>query len=102
MEWWAADPPGTLRPWRIRRPFAGIGQATPDGIPYLTPEIQLFYKAKNIRPKDETDFTAALPVLTAAQRQWLDDALALAHGPHPWRHRLRGPGPGTPGAAAAT
>jgi hypothetical protein len=144
-EWWAADPPGTLRPWRpgerlppaihdiwcrpapakpwriqvmldesdgadwvsrrdprIRRPLAEIGHASPDGTPYLAPEIQLFYKARNIRPKDEADFTAALPVLTAARRQWLGDALALAYGAHPWRDRLRGPASGRPGAATAT
>lgn len=144
-EWWAADPPGTLRPWppgerlppavhdiwcrpgpgrpwriqvmldesdggdwvsrrdpRICRPLAGIGQASRDGIPYLAPEIQLFYKARNVRPRDETDFTAALPVLTEAGREWLGDALALAYGAHPWRDRLGGPASGTPGAPAAS
>lgn len=130
-QWWAADPPGSLRPWRpreqlpagihdiwcrpgpdqpwriqvmidessdgdwisrrdpgIRRPLAGIGRTSSDGIPYLAPEIQLFYKAKNPRPKDETDFTAALPSLTHEQRQWLSDAIARTHGDHPWRDRL--------------
>ncbi|HEX5293738.1 MAG TPA: amino acid transporter [Streptosporangiaceae bacterium] len=99
-EWWAdwvsrRDP-------RIRRPLARIGHAGPDGIPYLAPEIQLFYKARKVRPKDEADFTAALPVLTAAQRQWLGDALLLAYGAHPWGDRLRGPASGRPGAATAT
>ena len=130
-EWWAADPPGTLRPWRpgehlpaaihdiwcrpgagqpwrtqmmtdesgdgdwisrrdpaIRRSLAGIGRVTRDGIPYLAPEIQLFYKAKNPRLKDETDFTAVLPCLARAQRRWLSDALARTYGEHPWRNRL--------------
>jgi hypothetical protein len=48
-----------------------------------------FYKADNGRPKDETDFAAALPVLTEPQRQWLSDALSLVYGPgHPWRAQL--------------
>lgn len=74
---------------RIRRPITSIGLVTVRGIPYLAPEIQLFYKADNRRPKDETDFAAALPVLTKPQRQWLSDALSLVYGPgHPWRAHL--------------
>lgn len=138
-EWWAADPPGTLRPWQpreqlpagihdiwcrpgpdqpwriqvmidesigddwasrrdpgIRRPVTGIGRASRDGLPYLAPEIQLFYKAKDPRPKDETDFTAVLPFLTETQRRWLSDALARTVGEHPWRDRL------SPAPAAGT
>ena len=72
----------------IRRPIAGIGKTSTVGIPYLAPEMQLFYKAKTLRPKDETDFTAVLPSLTQAQRQWLSDAIAHPHGDHPWRDRL--------------
>lgn len=74
---------------RIRRPIASLGCVTADGIPYLTPEIQLFYKAKATRPKDEADFAVMLTMLTASQRQWLSDALALVYSPdHPWRSRL--------------
>ncbi len=77
---------------RIRRPITSIGLVTARGIPYLAPEIPLFYKAKNGRPKDETDFAAALPVLTKPQRQWLSDTLSLVYGPaHPWRARLLAP-----------
>ena len=131
-EWWAADPPGRLRPWasgeilppmvhdiwcrpsadapwriqfmldetegddwvsrrdpRIRLPISAIGRTNADGIPYLAPEIQLFYKAKSPRPKDEADFAAALPVLEPAQRQWLRDVMTMAYGSHPWLDRLR-------------
>jgi len=35
---------------RIRRPITSIGLVTVRGIPYLAPEIQLFYKAMNGRP----------------------------------------------------
>jgi hypothetical protein len=130
-EWWAADPPGTLRKWRpgeglpvgvhdiwcrpgpgapwriqvmldesdngdwvsrrdpgIRRPLTDIGMTGSGGIPYLAPEIQLFYKAKNPRPKDEADFTAVLTFLTEPQRQWLSSALACTFGDHPWQDRL--------------
>jgi hypothetical protein len=142
-EWHAADPPGTLRPWRpaeqlpagvhdiwcrpgpgdpwriqimldesagadwvsrrdrrIRRPVAGIGFSTADGIPYLAPEIQLLYKANGRRPKDEADFAACLPVLTGPQARWLSDALSIAYGPeHPWRARLPGDEEPSPGSA---
>ncbi|HEY0807722.1 MAG TPA: amino acid transporter [Pseudonocardiaceae bacterium] len=140
-EWWAADPPGVLRPWtagevlppavhdiwcrpadgqpwrvqfmldessgsdwvsrrnpRLRRPIAELGHRTPAGIPFLAPEIQLLYKAARPRPKDEHDFTEVLPVLTAAQQQWLHAALTDTYGGHPWRDRLTRPAwRGTPG-----
>jgi hypothetical protein len=127
-EWWAADPPGTLRrwapgetlagevsdiwcrpagdqPWRIqlmldehttsgdwvsrrnteiRRPISSIGGVGENGVPYLLPEIQLFDKAKNPRPKDETDFAAIRPQLTAAQWSWLREALVATYGDHHW------------------
>lgn len=133
-ELWAADPPGSLRPWergevlpagvhdiwcrpagatgwrvqimleeseggewvsrrdpRVRRSLDALGFVTGDGMPVVAPEVQLHYKAKGPRPKDETDFEAALPVLDAGQRQWLDDALATTYGEgHPWREQLRG------------
>jgi hypothetical protein len=130
-EWWAADPPGTLRrwqpdeylhrgihdiwcrpgpgtPWRIqimldeaqdglwvsrrdtavRRPVAELGAISTGGIPYVTPEVQLYYKAKNPRPKDETDFAAALPSLALTQRIWLTTAILETYGAHRWVDRL--------------
>ncbi len=36
--------------------------------PYLAPEIQLFYKAKGLRPKDELDFARTLPTLDQQRR----------------------------------
>jgi hypothetical protein len=121
-EWWAADPPGTLRPWqpqetlppsvhdiwcrpddkawriqvmldesdgedwvcrrnaRLRRPIPELGRVSADGIPYLAPDVQLFYKAHQPRAKDETDFAAALPLLSAAERAWLDHAITDTYG----------------------
>ncbi|WP_425837254.1 nucleotidyltransferase domain-containing protein [Streptomyces fractus] len=132
-ELWAADPPGTLRPWepgerlaagvhdiwcrpagatrwriqlmleetegdvwvsrrdpRLRRPLDALGFTTADGTPVVSPEVQLHYKAKGLRPKDQVDFDAALPILAQEQRSWLADALAATYGRgHPWAERLR-------------
>ncbi|GII78576.1 hypothetical protein Sru01_35580 [Sphaerisporangium rufum] len=132
-EWWAADPPGVLRPWapgevlpgsvrdiwcrpgptepwriqvmldesdgedwisrrcaRVRRPIAALGHRSAVGIPYLAPEVQLYYKAKRPRAKDEKDFLEVLPVLTGAQRDWLAWAIDTAYGEHSWAERLAG------------
>lgn len=72
----------------IARPIAAIGRATADGIPYLEPEIQLLYKARGLRPKDEVDFTHALPTLDQERRRWLRQALDTAHPNHPWLRRI--------------
>ncbi|MFJ4911079.1 nucleotidyltransferase domain-containing protein [Streptomyces sp. NPDC088726] len=132
-EWWAADPPGTLRPWkpgeilpadvhdiwcrpgpdepwrvqfmlddvaggdwvfrrdpRIRLPLDRLGAVSGDGVPYVVPEVQLLYKSRSRRPKDEQDFAAALPVLGDDQRAWLTETITLAAGAdHPWAARLR-------------
>jgi hypothetical protein len=130
-EWWAADPPGTLRrwlpgetlpvgvddiwcrptadqPWRIqlmldescgedwvsrrnpdlRLPVSSLGCTSKEGFPYLAPEIQLFYKAKNPRPKDNADFAAVLPLLDTRQRHWLAQAITEPYGTHPWLSQL--------------
>ena len=130
-EWWAADPPGTLRPWRpgevlpagvhdiwcrpgpeepwriqfmldesegeewvsrrepvVRRPLGEYGRLTVDGLPYVAPEIQLFYKSKGLRPKDEQDFEQVLPILTQGERDWLMAVLALSSQDHPWIRRI--------------
>lgn len=133
-EWWAADPPGTLRPWRpgellpaavhdiwcrpgpsepwriqimldeaegdawvsrrddrVRRPVAELGARSVEGVPYLVPEVQLYYKAGEPRPRDEQDFAAALPALDVAQRGWLAGAITRTYGRHPWNDSLRRP-----------
>ncbi len=72
---------------RIRRPLETLTFEA-GGVRYLAPEVQLLYKAPGRRPKDQSDFEAAIPLLSAAQRKWLGDSLALAHPDHPWRARL--------------
>jgi hypothetical protein len=73
---------------RIRLPLPALGRTGPDGIPYLTPEVQLYYKAKTPRPKDEIDFAQVLPVLAAGQRRWLADVITCSYGEHPWVQHL--------------
>ncbi|MER6991221.1 amino acid transporter [Saccharopolyspora hirsuta] len=73
---------------RLRRDVRSIGRTGSDGIPYLAPEILLFYKAKDTRPKDEVDFAALLPLLGADQRRWLAGAIRDTFGDHPWLARI--------------
>ncbi len=54
----------------------------------LRPEIQLFYKAKYHRPKDESDFAAVLPSLSTPQQHWLRRNLNQCYGADPWIARL--------------
>lgn len=74
---------------RIRRPIADIGNISPDGIPYLNPEIVLLYKAKNLRGRDEHDFQQVLPKLGDDARSWLGDSLRIVHPDHPWVESLQ-------------
>ena len=76
----------------VRRPIEALGGVSPGGIPYLTPEIQLYYKAKQPRPKDEMDFVAVLPSLDLKQRLWLGDAIRRTYGSgHAWLALLAPP-----------
>jgi hypothetical protein len=68
----------------IRLPLAALTARTPEGIPHLAPEIQLLYKAKGVRPKDEADFRRVLPRLDVHARSWLLDALARIDARHEW------------------
>lgn len=76
------------RSQRVRMSLDRIGHRTADGVPFLAAEVQLFYKARSPRPKDQLDFDAVLPHLTPPQRAWLDDALDRTVPDHPWRRRL--------------
>jgi hypothetical protein len=70
---------------QISRPIDAITQTDDAGIGHLVPEIQLFYKARQPRPKDEIDFAAVLPKLSAHQLNWLRDAILTVYGDdHPW------------------
>lgn len=57
---------------------------TKDGIPYLRPEIQLLHKGRALRPKDQQDFEAALPLLEHRECAWLREALMATQPNHVW------------------
>lgn len=59
-----------------------------DGIRYLQPEIQLLYKARGQRPKDDAEFVAAHPHLDERRRGWLRDALVRTIPDHSWLQNL--------------
>ncbi|MBO0901851.1 hypothetical protein J1G43_17965 [Cellulomonas sp. zg-ZUI22] len=81
-EWVSRRDPG------LRRPLAGIRRTTATGLPYLAPEVQLYYKAKAPRPKDVADLESALPHLTDEQRTWLHGAVSRVSPEHAWLGRL--------------
>ncbi len=59
-----------------------------DGVRYIRPEVQLLYKAKGQRPKDEADFAEVAPLLGPAERRWLREQLERLHPGHAWLGRL--------------
>jgi hypothetical protein len=73
---------------RIRRPLAEAIEFSPDGIPYLVPEIVLLFKAKSPKEKDEADLALTLPTLTPKRIAWLRNALQIVHPKHEWIGRL--------------
>ncbi|MEO3752595.1 hypothetical protein [Streptomyces sp. B6B3] len=73
---------------RLRLPYDTIIERTADGIPYLTPELVLLFKAKAPRPKDQTDFDATLPLLSRTRRNTLSGWLRRVHPGHPWLEEL--------------
>lgn len=72
---------------RVRLPTADILWRT-GGLHYLRPEVQLLHKAPGLRPKDQADFEACLPLLDEPAKDWLRVTLDLAHPGHPWSTRL--------------
>ena len=54
------------------------------GVASLRPEVQLLYKAKEVRSHDQADFDHVLPTLGPAAREWLSKSLRLVHPGHPW------------------
>ncbi|HEX2672110.1 MAG TPA: hypothetical protein VHM25_14615 [Polyangiaceae bacterium] len=83
--------PGSRDEWVYRREPAlrlPLNEALweQEGVRYLQPEIQLLYKAKARRPKDDADFRAALPLLDERRKAWLREALlaTLPATDHPW------------------
>jgi hypothetical protein len=69
-------------------PFGESYLRTEDGIPILAPEIQLLYKAKHHRAKDEHDFRMALDSLGPKRRKRLREMLELHRPGDPWLQAL--------------
>lgn len=73
----------------VRKPLADLTVRQPGIPPFLAPDVQLYYKAHNVRAKDEQDLEMALPILTARQRAWLAEAVYRTYGAaHPWLVRI--------------
>jgi hypothetical protein len=69
---------------KIRRPLKEVISRTPQGLPYLAPEIQLLYKARTPRPRDQEDFAHVIPNLDAPARKWLRECLHMTQPAHEW------------------
>lgn len=77
--WWSRRDPSIRLPWAEAIEYAA-------DTPYLAPHAQLLMKAKTIRPKDDLDAEAVIPVLRGPQRSWLAEHLPPDHA---WHRILR-------------
>jgi hypothetical protein len=78
-EWIYRRDPSLRLPWR-----EAVLQSE-EGIPYLAPELQLLFKSKKVRPKDEEDAREVIGSLTASRRSRLTHWLPEGH---PWMKNL--------------
>lgn len=74
---------------RITYPLKPFIRFTEAGLPYLTPEIVLLYKAKNTREKDHMDFKSVKDALDAKKQQWLKQAISIHEPTHEWLKVLK-------------
>lgn len=78
---------GTATHWVYRRdptfqlPWIDAVLTTAHGVPYLAPELQLLFKSKDPRPKDNADVQVVIPLLGPRALALLDVRLRG----HPWR-----------------
>ena len=69
----------------FRVPWTDAVLETERGIPYLAPELQLLFKSKNNRAKDDRDAAEVIPALITERQDRLRDLLPLDH---PWQQWL--------------
>lgn len=71
---------------KIRGMIEHMGKVTENGLPYLSPEIQLLFKSvKNRRSTDNDDFFKVFPKLNCKARKWLVNALVITYpNGHDW------------------
>jgi hypothetical protein len=67
----------------LRVPWLRAVLCTHGGLPYLAPEIQLLFKSREPRDKDDDDARQVIPVLDPARRQWLARRLDPEHAWQP-------------------
>lgn len=72
----------------ISRPLAHSVGLSVWGLPIAVPEIIAFFKAQEMRRRDERDFRNLLPLITYEARQWLHGAIWQMKPDHPWLPRL--------------
>jgi hypothetical protein len=73
---------------RVRLPWAEAVLHTTDDIPYLAPDLQLLFKSKEPRAKDDVDAREVIPELDAEQQGRLTRLLEVNH---PWQVLLSDP-----------
>jgi hypothetical protein len=67
---------------RIRRPWTQTLLKTLCDVPYLAPELQLLFKSKGRRPKDDRDAEMVIPLMSNDRQTWLREWLPPDHS---WR-----------------
>lgn len=72
----------------ITRALSLIGMKSDKGVPFLSPEVVLLYKAKNPTAQDIKDFDNVIAFLEGERRIWLRQAIATFHPGHVWLDRL--------------
>ena len=70
----------------IRIPWPEAVLRSDQEVPYLAPDLQLLFKSKNPRPKDDLDASEAIPLLKSVARSRLR---RLLPEDHPWQALLR-------------
>jgi hypothetical protein len=73
---------------RIRLDTSELAWRHRSGLLVLRPEIQLLYKAKQVRPQDQEDFDTTALTLGPNAREWLRTTMTGVHPNHPWLPEL--------------
>jgi hypothetical protein len=73
---------------RVRRQLPTVFRLSSCGLRYLAPEVQLLFKSKGTRPRDNTDLRNALPRLNRDERAWLKNALRITDPKHAWHESI--------------
>lgn len=81
--------------WHYRRndnitlPTEELVLFTPNGVPYLAPQVVLLYKSTKVSERDQIDFLKVLPHIGLEQKDWLKSSLMMTDTEHPWLIRLK-------------